>query len=511
MAQKQYVDYNGLKYYDEKIKAHLAAADEVALQAAKDYAKDYADGLADNYDAAGVAQSKMEELRDGQVKTNKEAIEAINNAETGILKQAKDYADGKDGAIAAAKKAGDDAQADVDALEKRVEAVEGDVGELETLETTNKDDLVSAINEVRNAVSVGGTNAVVTIATDTTTEGALKSYTIKQGENTVGVIDIPKDMVVESGEVVVDPEGQEKGTYIKLVLANVTEPLYINVGHLVDIYKAKEGAAQVQVAIDASTREISATIVAGSIGATELADNAVVTAKIADGNVTKAKLSTAVQGSLDKADSAVQTIAEGTANGTVKVDGTDVAVHGLGSAAFTEASAYDVAGAAAGVQGKLDEEVERAKAAEAKALEDAQGYADGLNTAMNTRVEALEAIDHDHANKAELDLIVAGDKAKWDAAEAKAHEHENKAVIDGITSEKVAAWDAAEGNAKAYVDEKVAGVDLSGIATNATAIEGLQGKMTTAEGKITALEEKVGDGFVAVTNGEIDTLFAAQA
>ena len=57
-------------------------------------------------------------------------------------------------------------------------------------------------------------------------------------------------------------------------------------------------------------------------------------------------------------------IATGTANGTIAVKGADVAVKGLGSAAFTEASAYDAAGAAAAVQTKLDEEVARAKAAE---------------------------------------------------------------------------------------------------------------------------------------------------
>lgn len=86
----------------------------------------------------------------------------------------------------------------------------------------------------------------------------------------------------------------------------------------------------------------------------------------------------------------------------------------------------------------------------------AKAHADGLNTAMDARVLALEAIDHDHANKAELDLIASGDKAKWDAAAAKAHEHANKDVLDGITSAKVTAWDAAEGNAKAYADAEIA-------------------------------------------------------
>lgn len=47
------------------------------------------------------------------------------------------------------------------------------------------------------------------------------------------------------------------------------------------------------------------------------------------------------------------TLTEGTANGTVAFNGTNVAVHGLGSAAYTQSSAYDAAGAAAGVQTAL--------------------------------------------------------------------------------------------------------------------------------------------------------------
>ena len=48
------------------------------------------------------------------------------------------------------------------------------------------------------------------------------------------------------------------------------------------------------------------------------------------------------------------TITTGTNNGTVKVNGTDVNVKGLKSAAYTESSAYDVSGAAAAVQGNVD-------------------------------------------------------------------------------------------------------------------------------------------------------------
>lgn len=268
------------------------------------------------------------------------------------------------------------------------------------------------LNEVLAFVGTGGTVAVVTVTTDTTTEGALKSYTIKQGTTTVGVIDIPKDMVVESGSVVVNPEGQEAGTYIKLVLANVAEPLYINVGKLVDIYTVEANATQVQLAIDASTREISATIVAGSITAAELASDAVTTVKIADSNVTKVKLSTEVQASLAKADAAVP-------------------------------------------QATYDTKIAELEQAE-KVLQDT--------------IDALEEDTHTHDNKEELDRIASGDKDKWDSAAEKAHEHENKAVLDGVTEAKVTAWDASEQNAKNHANDLNTAMDKR-VAT----VEGLVG------------------------------------
>ena len=195
-------------------------------------------------------------------------------------------------------------------LEKaEVAKVETKVGDVTQLQTTAKTDLVSALNEVRNPVSAGGTDAAITIDTGSTTEGYLKSYTIKQGSNTVGTIDIPKDLVVTSGSVVVDPAGQAAGTYIKLVIANQTD-LYINVGTLVDIYTAKASATQVQLTVDNSTREISAVIVAGSVGATELAENAVTTVKIADANVTLAKLASDVTDAITAAETNAKTYAD---------------------------------------------------------------------------------------------------------------------------------------------------------------------------------------------------------
>lgn len=194
-----------------------------------------------------------------------------------------------------------------DAVKEAKESVEGKIGTLDNLTMTNKTDLVVALNEVAASVEAGGTGSVVKISTETTTEGYAKSYTFTQGSTKLGVIDIPKDMVVSSGTVEKNPADQPAGTYLVLTLANATnDKVYINVGTLVDIYTAKAEATQIQLTIDSTTREISATIVAGSVTATELAADAVVTAKIADGNVTKAKLSTEVQTSLGKADTAIQ-------------------------------------------------------------------------------------------------------------------------------------------------------------------------------------------------------------
>ncbi len=230
---------------------------------------------------ADLATKTEVEAVDDKADANATAIEAINNADTGILKTAQTYTDGKvqdlaDGAVktnteAIAKLNGDASTEGsvAKSVKDSADAIDAKIGTLADLDTTDKTDLVNAINEVRAAVDAGGTGSQVTIDTTTTTEGYLKSYTIKQGENTVGVIDIPKDLVVTAGEVVVDPEGQAAGTYVKLTIANQETPIYINVADLVDAYTAQASATQVQLAISA-TNEISATIVAGSVGTTEL-------------------------------------------------------------------------------------------------------------------------------------------------------------------------------------------------------------------------------------------------
>lgn len=292
------------------------------------------------------------------------------------------------------------------------------LGDLGDLKTNAKNTVVAAINEVFDAVGTGGTASVVTVEEATSADYA-KVYQIKQGGEVKGTINIPKDMVVESGSVVVDPKGQPAGTYIKLVLANAEKSeIFVNVGTLVDIYTAKAEAAQVQLAIDTSTREISATIVAGGVGTAELADNAVTTVKIKDANVTKAKLANDVQISLGKADSAVQTVATGTKNGSIAVDGTDVDVKGLGSAAYKADTEFDAAGAAASVKTEvLGTEVDTATA---PTIYGAKAYADAKieEAAGNYDVKGAAATAETNA-KAYADSLADNYDVKGSAATAE--------------------------------------------------------------------------------------------
>lgn len=499
IEEKKYLGTAGVERLISKTRSEIAAAEAAA--------KKYADDLGVNYDAAGTAETKVNALANGQVKTNTEHI-----------------------------------------------------GTMDNLETTAKGDLVAAINEVRNAVSVGGTAAALTMEEKSTGlgDGVLKAYVLKQGENTVGTINIPKDMVVQSGEVVVNPEGQAEGTYIKLVLANATnDVIYVNVGNLVDIYKAKANAAQVQIAIDSATREVSASIVAGSISDVELAANAVVTAKIADGNVTKAKLSSEVQASLDKADAAAQgasdAAAQALADAKSYVDGKDSAMNTRVEA--LEAIDHDHANKA-----KLD----TYDKTQSELLAAAKSEAEALNTAMNTRVEALEAIDHEHANMEELNKISSGDVAKWNGAQAAAeataksytdgkdsamnarvealeaidHDHANMEELGKIASGDVAKWNgaqaAAEAAAKSYTDGKDSAMNARVEAleaidhdhSNKTQLDSYDKTQTEllaaaestaksyADGLNTAMNTRVealeNVSYVEITAADIDAMFAAE-
>ena len=118
----------------------------------------------------------------------------------------------------------------------------------------------------------------------TPNDGYLKTYQFTYGAGSTFEIDIPKDLVVESGEVIVVTDdapvsGLTNGTYLKLVIVNQTEPVYIDVKDLCDVYTGKTATDGVSVSVS-DTNEISATLVGKAVTEANLEDT--LAQKIAD-------------------------------------------------------------------------------------------------------------------------------------------------------------------------------------------------------------------------------------
>lgn len=92
----------------------------------------------------------------------------------------------------------------------------------------------------------------------TSTDYAAVYHLTKDGAEVGEAINIPKDLFVESGEIVENPAGQTPGKYLKLVLQNQTDPVYINVADLVDAYTAGNGITI------SGTNEVAAKVVAAN-------------------------------------------------------------------------------------------------------------------------------------------------------------------------------------------------------------------------------------------------------
>lgn len=267
---KKYLDLQGLTTYDGKIKGYVNEKEstlDAKITAEKNRAEDVEGTLTnlttdakDNLvaainevdsnanvaaAAANTAQSDVNALK-GLVGTLPEG--AIAKTVTGYI----DEAAGKvatdltalDSSLAAVAKSG--AAADVSVATEKVVAktVEG------------------ALIELADVISSAKSAGVVTCVKDTEAEGVAARYTFSQGGTPIAnaVIDIPKDMVVKSGEVVTNPEGKQAGTYLVLTLANATEDkIYIDVTTLIEYVTGGE-TAEIAVSVDPTTHVVTSTV-----------------------------------------------------------------------------------------------------------------------------------------------------------------------------------------------------------------------------------------------------------
>ena len=248
------------------------------------------------------------------------------------------------GLIADAKKAGTDAQASVSALDTRVGAIPSESAASTVVEYV--DEKIGAIPKQTDYSLTINNPASSTFA---------QVYEFKQLGKTIGTINIPKDMVVQSGTVETKTTSGAwggAGTYLHLVLANAeNSSIYINVGDLIEYVSAGSGENDaIQISISADHK---------------------VSASVKNGSITLAMLASSVQTEINKA--------------------------------------------------------------------------------------------HTHANKAELDKIAVGDKAKWDAMQGNA-----KTYTDTTIKEKIEALDGSA----------IATAEAEGKISVLTGVEEVDGKIS---------------------------------
>lgn len=299
--------------------------------------------------------------------------------------------------------------ADVEAVAKaRLESVEAGDNSVTIAGSATKPSVAVKISKASdNALSLANDGLKVEIpevkvpayslVKDTTAaDGDIATYHLTKDGSNVGVpINIPKDLVVSSGSVETFTSGAlpdgvtEAGTYIKLTLANSTKPLYINVSKLIEYVTGGSGENDaIQVNVSSDTHKV--------------------TANVKNGSLTKDMLAADVVASLDKADTAVQTVVAGETNGTIKVDGTEIAVAGLKDAAFatvksindTAQGYVDTAKAALEGNDATDNE-NSATIAGAKKYADkvAKTASDNAGTALSNKIAELKNTDEAVANQ----------------------------------------------------------------------------------------------------------------
>ena len=178
-----------------------------------------------------------------------------------------------------------------------------------------------------------------------------------------------------------------------------------------------------KVDVDSVTGYVAAEIAKLDVTDTAVSGKYVSAVSEADGKIT-----------VSRADLPTYTLGTGTANGTVAFNGTDVAVKGLGSAAYKAETAFDVAGAAAAVLGT-------------------SGDAAGTATVHGALASAADALTKGNQGIADAAAALAKANEKTTMAEVEAKNYATKTEAQGYADAKDEAIQAAQNAAdKAQAD-----------------------------------------------------------
>lgn len=280
MAENKFLSLQGLSTYDELIKQEISTGDESALSSAKSYA----DGLAVNYDPAGTAQTKVQELAEGQVKTNSDNITALQSGKADKSTTLAGYG-----------------ITDAYTSEQTDSAIATAVANADHL----KREIVESLPEIESADE----NTIYMVGTGAGTEDSVyeEYMLINGGFEKIGSSEV--DLTNYALKTYVD---QAKAEAISTSGTNTDAKIATKVGEI--------GDGTVKDYVDQ-------------------AESDAITASNSYADGLAANYATAEQGS--KADTALQKadITTGSTDGTIAVDGTDVSVKGLASAAYKEAGA----------------------------------------------------------------------------------------------------------------------------------------------------------------------------
>lgn len=466
-----------------------AIADVTGLQTALDEAKKAGTD-------ANTALEAYKVTNDAVVKANTDAISAINNETTGILAQAKSYADGKDTAIAAAKSAADAAQADVDALEAKVgTVVDGKtvvemISDAQTAATyndtqvkadikTNADDIaalqglvgetavsdqinakITALN-LANTYEAKGAAATAKSEVIGTDDDTADSNTIKGAKKYADSLDAAMDTRVDALEAAVG-EGGSVATQITAEIQKLDKEDAAVDGQYVSAVSEADGIITVT---RAALPDYSNIYDAKGAAAQALTD----AKAYADG------LDIAMDARMDTAESKLTTLIGSDADKSVRT----IANEELAAQLIPETakeSLNTLQEIAAWIQAHPDDA--SAMNTRISDLETLVGD-DPVSTQINTAIEALKI--GDYAKAADLTAAVA----RIAALEADTHTHANKALLDTYTQTEA---DLADAVAKKHEHANATELDKF--------VDGDKAKLDTAVQTVTA-----GTGLTATKTG----------
>lgn len=454
MAEKKYIDLTGLAHYDEKIKAAIDSKDAATLKSAKDYA----DSLAGNYDAAGTAETKVQELANGQVKTNTAAITKLNgDAKTdgSVAKAVADAQAGLETKISAADAKAAGAQTAVDNLKTYVGTIP---------EGATSKDVVSYVNEKTAGIATDASLGALKKRVDTA-EGDIKTakadITALQGR---------ADAVEGKVAALV---GEDAGKSARTIANEELTKQLIPEGAKESLDTLQEIAAWIQKHPDDAS-----------------AMNAAISAlKTKVGDIPEGATSTTIVAYIKELVDAEKVRATGAEGG---LDTRVKAVEAkLGSGEGSVAKQIEAA-----VKVETDARVAADSALDGK-ITTAQGAADKAQSDVN----ALKDVVASKAAAADVAALTT----RVTAAEKDVDDLQAAIAPDGKVTVAIADAKKAGTDAQATADKNK--TDIAGLTTT---VGGHTTTLSSHGDRISALETKVGDGFVAITNEEIDGLFAAK-